>query len=174
MSGSVRFTTVRLGTGVISAGAEAFEMDVRLLLDSAGGHRVLSGGVLSEPLASLQEAVARAEAPEPRSPDLSFEVRWRPEGAPPEPGEHPCPVCGSPVADVPRYPRRLCPACVLEATDSGGRPLRFGNVDASGGVEAWYADDGTPYRGQECLVREIRCRAEEPRFGSVVVQPVGP
>jgi hypothetical protein len=174
MSGTLRFTTVRLGTGVISAGEHTVELDVRVLLDSDGRHRVLTGGTLSAPLASLEAAVALAEAPEPRSREAAFVVQWRKEGAPFEPDERACPVCGAPVAHVSRYPRRLCPACVLEATDQAGRPLRFANAELSGGMVAWYADDGAPYAGHECLVRGIPCRAHEQRMGGIAVQPLVP
>jgi hypothetical protein len=42
-----------------------------------------------------------------------------------------CPICGTGVPPWPRYPRALCQACVLEALDAEGRPLRFFNVSLS-------------------------------------------
>jgi len=167
----LRFTTVRIGVVAFDWGGQVLESDIRILLDSDGNYRLLAG-TLSEPLPSIEDAVARAEAPQPRPSDVSYEVRWRDDDAPRGPEEQPCPICGAPVIAPARYPRRLCPACVMEATDSRGRPLRFGNMDASGGFEARYADDGTLYDDHECFVRGIRCRAEEHHFGGVVVQPI--
>jgi hypothetical protein len=170
MRGPLRLTTLRIGTLSFNLDGHDFVLEVRLLEDSEHRYRVLSGE-LSEPFASLEEAVARAEAPEPRPPDLAYEVRWR-ESLSPLPAEHACPTCGSPVWGGPRYPHKLCPACVLEATDPRGRSLRFANLDLCGGLEARYTDDGSLYEGQECLVRGVRCRADEHRFGGIVLQPL--
>jgi len=171
MNALLRFTTVRHGVLVVTTGEQAIEFDVRILRASDGSYRVLSGE-LSGPLPSLEIAEARACSPEPRPPDASCVVQWRDGCAALAPGEHPCPTCGAPAPSSPRYPRRLCPACVLEATDAHGRLLRFTNRDVSGGLEVRHADDGTLHEGHECLVRGIQCRAEEYRFGGVVVQPV--
>jgi hypothetical protein len=84
---------------------------------------------------------------------------------------HPCPICGSPVHHWDRYPDQLCEACVAQAVDAAGRPLRFGNLHFGGGFQAIHADDGTPHEGHECFVRGIRCHADEHRFGGIVVQP---
>jgi hypothetical protein len=167
-----RFTTLRVGVRTMHLDGQAFEFDVRVLLDEGGGYRVYDWS-LSAPLPSLDAAVALAHAPEPVPEGATFELRWRDPGAPLGPDEGPCPVCAAPAFASARYPRCLCPACVLEATDAPGRPLRFGNIDLSGGLTARHADDGSPYQGVECFVRGVRCRAEEHRFGGIVVQPVG-
>jgi hypothetical protein len=171
MSEPLRFTTVRIGVAALTSGGQVFESDVRILLASDGKYRLLSG-TLSEPLSSIEDAVARAEESEPRPPDVSYEVRWRDNSGSVGSGEHPCPICGAPALALVRYPHRLCPACVTEAVDSMGRRLSFGNSDASGGFEARYAEDGSHYDGSDCFVRGVRCRAEENRFGGIVVQPI--
>jgi hypothetical protein len=167
---ALRFETIRVGVIALDVHGQAVEFDVRILMDSDGRHRVLSPGDLSEPLPSLEAAVLRVEVGEPVPPEVSRVVRWRPDLAP-VPGEIPCPICGAPSATSPRYPRLLCPACVREATDAGGRPLRFFNTDTGGGFEARHADDGTPHAGHECFVRGVRCRADAHHFGGIVVQP---
>ncbi len=43
----------------------------------------------------------------------------------------------------------------------------------SGGLDGAYADTGKPYEPDECFVRGLRCRAEEARFGGVVIE-LGP
>jgi hypothetical protein len=169
----LRFTTWRIGAVVISVDHEpALEIDVRVLRASDGSYRLLDTA-LSEPLASVEEAVARAERWASKSAGASAELRWRADSVTPGPDEQACPVCSAPAAVSPRYPRRLCPACVAEAADADGRRLVFGNTHLSGGFEAKYADTGETYAGDQCFVRGIRCRAQQGKFGGVVVQPVG-
>jgi hypothetical protein len=167
----LRFTTIRLGIVTLEVGDQVIEADTRIVMGSDGRYRVLAGE-LSEPLPTLEDAVLRVEG-EVVPSDVSRFVRWRSDLAPLAPDEAPCPVCGAPAPTSSRYPRRLCPACVLEASDEGGRPLRFTNTDASGGLEARYADDGTRYSGETCFVRGVPCRAAEHHFGGIVVQPIG-
>src|SRR5262249_35464840 len=89
--------------------------------------------------------------------------------------EQPCFLCGCtmgrPAEARARHPERLCDACTLEAVDEHGRPLRFGNIDLSGGFRSWYADTGENYGRRECFVRGIACTAGEARFGGIVVEP---
>lgn len=166
----LRFTTVRVGLVRLTVGGHSIESDVRVLLGSDGGYRLLAG-TLSDPVPTIEEAAARA-VPEPCPPDVICAVQWREDGARLDPGEHPCPICGAPVLASPRYPRKLCPACVLEATDAEGRSIHFTNTDLSGGFEARHSDDGTPHPGGECFVRGTPCQAEESKFGGIVVQPI--
>jgi len=81
-----------------------------------------------------------------------------------------CPICGDPVQSSHRYPRHVCPACFTEATDRDGRRLEFSNVHLSGGYAAQYADTGEPYDSHDCWIRGIRCRADEARFGGIVIE----
>lgn len=166
----LRFTTLRVGyVAIIVDDDDRLEYDVRVLRCSDGSYRLLSG-VLSEPLSTLEEAMAAAEpAPSP-SPNARIELRWCDPNTL-EPDEIACSICGAAVHVTPRYPRRLCPACVLEATDAQGRPLVFANTGL-GGFEARYADDRTIYPSHTCWVRGTRCHADEGRFGGIVVQPV--
>jgi hypothetical protein len=58
-----------------------------------------------------------------------------------------------------------------KAADIGGRRLVFSNVDMSGGFVARYADTGEPYPGGHvCWVGDVLCRADEHRFGGIVVE----
>jgi len=166
----LRFSTIRVGVIALEVGGQPFELDVRILMDADGGYRVLSPGDLSEPLPSLEAAVLRVEAGE-LPPDVSRAVRWRSDLAPLIPDEIPCPICGAPSSVSTRHPRLLCPACVREATDADGRSLRFFNTNTGGGFEALHADDGSPHAGHTCFVRGVRCRADQHRFGGIVVQP---
>jgi hypothetical protein len=156
----LRFTTLKVGATILDFSGQTIELDVRVLLGSDGSYRLLTGA-LSGPLPDLDAAVAEA-AP--------LDVRWRADLAPLASGERPCPICGAPASRTERYPRRLCPACVLEATDAARRPLRFANAGMSGGFVASYADDGVPYSARECFVRGVPCLADEHHFGGIVVQ----
>jgi len=82
-----------------------------------------------------------------------------------------CPVCGAEQPPSPRYPRYLCPECVVLASDEAGRRLQFSNVDFGGGFQAVYADTGDLHPSHVCFVRGVRCHADEARFGGIVVQP---
>ena len=85
-----------------------------------------------------------------------------------------CPICQADVPASPRYPDALCAACAGAATDLEGRPVQFYNVDMTGGVMVHFPDDGTcrEFGTFDCLVRGVRCRVEENRFGGVVLRPV--
>ncbi len=105
------------------------------------------------------------------------EITWRASTAPLA-DEQGCFICGStlgkPLEARTRHPQRACAVCVLEATDEQGRPLRFGNVDLSGGFQSRYADTGEDYGRHECFVRGRACVADEARFGGIVVVPRRP
>ena len=173
MAEVLRFTTLRIGVATITMGEQAVEVDLRVLRASDGSYRWLADS-LSEPLPSVDAAAQRAEESMPGAAGVVAVVRWRADVTALTAGEHACPVCAAPASGSPRHPRRLCPACVMEATDAQGRPLRFGNTGLSGGFEARYADDGALRDDHECFVRGIRCRADESKFGGIVVQPIAP
>ncbi|WP_313536749.1 hypothetical protein [Sphingomonas sp.] len=84
-------------------------------------------------------------------------------------GQH-CPICRGRVPINPRYPRYLCSACAARALAPDGRPLRFYNIDLSGGFQAFYADTDAPYPSHACQVDGIACRADEARFGGIVIE----
>jgi len=83
-----------------------------------------------------------------------------------------CPICDTAVQPSSRYPRHVCPDCVSEATDRAGRRLEFSNIDLNGGYAAQYAGTGEPYDSHDCWIRGIRCRADEARFGGIVIEAV--
>lgn len=156
-----RFQTVLLGTHEVEPG---ISFDVRVLrVDDSSVAHVMIGGQLGPAHASVADARAHAEA------TLAGVVTWR-EAVRCTAEEVPCPTCGCPTRASPRYPRALCPACVLEAVDDTGRALTFSNVDFAGGFRAT-RDDGSVMEGNACIVRGVSCRADEARFGGIVVQP---
>lgn len=153
----------------MTTAGHTFEFDLRVVEASDGSYRWLTD-TLSEPLPSLAAAVSQAEATM-SSGDVTVALTWRDDPLHIGPGEHACPICRSPAVDSTRYPDRLCPACVLEATDGQGRPLAFANSSAGGGFEARYVEGGAPYVGHDCFVRGVRCRAEDAYLGGIVLRP---
>ena len=58
-----------------------------------------------------------------------------------------------------------------EATDARGRAVQLGNTTPLGmGLQGRYRATGAAYDGADCWVRGVACRAEEDRFGGVVIQ----
>lgn len=81
-----------------------------------------------------------------------------------------CPICGAALTFNPRYPRAVCQACVGRACDAEGRALDFYNVDIGGGYLAVYREGGEIYDSHDCFIDGYPCRADEARFGGIVVQ----
>ena len=84
-----------------------------------------------------------------------------------------CPVCETEVPASPRYPRKVCTDCVKRARTNDDRPVAFFNQALSGGLEGRYADNGEEYPLPDCTIDGVPCRAEEARFGGVVIQVIG-
>lgn len=83
-----------------------------------------------------------------------------------------CPLCGAAMRFDPRYPRAVCPQCAAQARDSSGRLLDFYNEGLSGGFVALIRATGEPYPSHECFINGARCRADEARFGGIVIQVI--
>lgn len=95
-----------------------------------------------------------------------------------------CPICGKGLPrDLNlRYPKRLCGACMAQASSKGGRLVEFSNVAGVkekkarliilvGGVHGTYVDSGRPYRSTICFVNGIKCTVKEAHFGGIVIEP---
>lgn len=85
-----------------------------------------------------------------------------------------CPICRAEVPRFDRYPHYLCKDCAALAADRGGRALRFGNLSAFGGYWARYADSDEVYDSHVCFVKGVECRANEARFGGIVIEALPP
>jgi hypothetical protein len=83
-----------------------------------------------------------------------------------------CPICSSSVEPNKRYPRYVCSACAAKASSPDGRLLEFGNTDIGGGFVVAYADNGAEYRSHDCYIDNIKCYANEARFGGIVIEVV--
>lgn len=81
-----------------------------------------------------------------------------------------CPICGASLEPAPRYPLCVCQTCAARATDEQGARVEFFNTQLSGGLEGRYVQTGLPYAQTVCFIGAVRCRAEEARFGGIVIQ----
>ena len=84
-----------------------------------------------------------------------------------------CPFCGAELHPNPRYPVRLCRACIARAQAADRRPLTFSNVSIGGGFLARYTDSGEEHDSHDCWVDGRKCRADEEYMGTIVVIPAG-
>ena len=81
-----------------------------------------------------------------------------------------CPLCAKALAANPRYPSYICGTCENKATDAQGRAVYFANTSIGGGCQGYYRDDQSLYQSLDCYVEGRRCRAQEHRFGGIVIQ----
>jgi len=81
-----------------------------------------------------------------------------------------CPICSAAVKFSERYPRYVCDKCFLRAADQDGRPLSFTNVALSGGFAALYRDTHEESPSHICYIDDVKCWADEARFGGIVIQ----
>lgn len=79
-----------------------------------------------------------------------------------------CPICNKNMIDFERYPKMICHECVELATIKSGESIKFYNIDATGGFLSIVND----VRGEihECYINNLKCYADEARFGGIVIQ----
>jgi hypothetical protein len=85
-------------------------------------------------------------------------------------GHHPCPICASPVPHWERYPRAVCEVCYGKACDADGQKLSFYNISMGGGFQAVFTETQAEYDGHTCYIEDVECRADEARFGGIVIE----
>lgn len=81
-----------------------------------------------------------------------------------------CPICATSLEPRSRYPRYVCSDCADRACSADGRPLAFSNVGFDGGYAARFIDTGEPYDSHDCWIDGVACRADEARFGGIVIE----
>lgn len=83
-----------------------------------------------------------------------------------------CGHCLKEINSTERYPNRLCDDCYKLLTDSTGRSVAYVNDEFSDNVLGVYTDviPPVPYESLICYIGNIAFRAEEGRFGGIVVQ----
>jgi len=81
-----------------------------------------------------------------------------------------CPICHAAVKPSDRYPRYLCPACSARATDASGRALASRTRISAAASRRTTQIPANRRDGHDCQVDGVPCRADEARFGGIVVQ----
>lgn len=81
-----------------------------------------------------------------------------------------CPICKIEVQISERYPKYVCRVCAKKACSENGRPLEFFNESLSGGFLAFYSDTREKYDSHICFIENVKCFADEARFGGIVIE----
>ena len=86
------------------------------------------------------------------------------------------------VESSPRYPKLVCSDCFSKTTDKDGRKIYFFNDFAKSkevdntyewiGPGAQYIDTKETYNSVICYINGIECKANEGRFGGIVIEAV--
>jgi|GEM_PF-420474 len=82
-----------------------------------------------------------------------------------------CFTCGKEISYSPRYPERLCEACMKMAVNQKGEKLSFHNESMSGGFISY--NESTKTNGEEhiCYIKGYECYAKEAYMGGIVIVP---
>ena len=85
-----------------------------------------------------------------------------------------CGICDNFVNASPRYPNYACNSCQVEAVDQDGNRIDFFNRDAFGGFLSVTTVNDEKIEGENhiCYIKNIKCCADEGRFGGIVIRPV--
>ena len=86
--------------------------------------------------------------------------------------EHKCPICQVELRKNPRYPNYICIDCSNKASDISGRRLAFFNLSFSGGYGVSYLDTDEKYDSHICYIENVKCYADEARFGGIVIEKI--
>ena len=83
-----------------------------------------------------------------------------------------CPICKSNVFPMARYKNYICEDCIerYPPVTEQNELIKFYNQDPSGGFIS--VVDGIEGKIQKCFINGIECKAEEARFGGIVIQKV--
>ena len=93
------------------------------------------------------------------------------------PPQH-CPICKNSVNPVPRYPSYVCRTCLDQSppVTATGKQIRYGNIDFAGGIQSLVEGSGDWLQQNDCeaicYVKGRKCRAQEARFGGIVIQTI--
>ena len=79
-----------------------------------------------------------------------------------------CPICDKNMMYLERYPKMICQECIELTVNKNGESIKFYNIDHTGRFVSMVND----IKGEEheCYINNIKCRADEARFGGIVVE----
>ena len=79
-----------------------------------------------------------------------------------------CPICDKNMLYFERYPKMICHECVELATTKNGESIKFYNENNTRGFVSIV--NGVKGKEHECFINNKKCRANEARFGGIVVE----
>ena len=79
-----------------------------------------------------------------------------------------CPICDKNMLYFERYPKMICHECVELTTTKNGESIKFYNIDHTGGFLSIVND--VKGKEHECFINNLKCYADEARFGGIVIQ----
>lgn len=79
-----------------------------------------------------------------------------------------CPICEKNMLAFERYPNMICSECVELAVNKNGDSIKFYNIDPTGGFMSIV--NNIKGEEHECYINNRKCRANESRFGGIVVE----
>ena len=79
-----------------------------------------------------------------------------------------CPICDKNILHFERYPKMICNECIELAVNENGKSIKFSNVDVTGGFISIV--NNIKGEDHECYINNLKCYADEARFGGIVVQ----
>ena len=84
----------------------------------------------------------------------------------------PCPICDKEHKTLARYYNCVCNDCLYthKTRDEKGNEKSFYNIDIAGGIKG--VCNNKPTEDFSCYVNKIECRADEARFGGIVITPI--
>ena len=85
-----------------------------------------------------------------------------------------CPICDIMINFSARYPNAVCSSCKNNAVDLNGNVVKFYNIDEFGGIKSVHYENGIQIERNDyiCYIVGAQCRAEEGRFGGIIIQIV--
>lgn len=82
-----------------------------------------------------------------------------------------CPICNQLRYTTQRYPNKICNNCSKLCVTKEGKLIQFFNIDNSGGFVS-IVDNKERGEIHECYVNNIKCYADEARFGGIVISKI--
>ena len=79
-----------------------------------------------------------------------------------------CPICENNMSFLERYPNMICNICFDKSVTKDGKKIKFYNIDITGGF--YSVIDNKKGDIHECYIDGNKCRADEARFGGIVIQ----
>ncbi len=84
-----------------------------------------------------------------------------------------CPICKESVYLMARYPNYICINCITKygTYTEDNKKIDFYNIDHTGGFKSQIEGDNNFTNEHVCYVNNVKCFADEARFGGIVIQP---